>query len=249
MNAAIANSVSSDVRSDPAFEANPPRSRPPDDRPSAASRRPRRLGAGSRPATKASYNTPTTAAEYDEAWRRLLAHDGGTAWHWTGRQVVGIVPLPVHQCGRRACATCRTCSRRRSTARPWHNAMRYRLGGRRRRQAPRGCGWPMTNPPRARCTTAWLSSGSFIRYDRPAGLKAAGRTNFTTAASPASGQAYSALRCAAISFVARETAPLMPTPRGAWAQSRREGDVLHVQLAVMGTLSCGTTSHAMPGPP
>jgi GNAT superfamily N-acetyltransferase len=46
---------------------------------------------------KAFYNTPTTAAEYDEAWRRLLAHDGvhGLAALDDG-QVVGIVHYLFH---------------------------------------------------------------------------------------------------------------------------------------------------------
>lgn len=46
---------------------------------------------------KAFYNTPTTAAEYDEAWRRLLAHDGvhGLA-ALDGGQAVGIVHYLFH---------------------------------------------------------------------------------------------------------------------------------------------------------
>lgn len=46
---------------------------------------------------KAFYNTPTTAAEYDEAWRRLLAHDSvhGLAALDDG-QVVGIVHYLFH---------------------------------------------------------------------------------------------------------------------------------------------------------
>jgi len=46
---------------------------------------------------KRFYNTPTTAAEYDEAWRRLRAGDGvqGLGAHLDGR-LVGIVHYLFH---------------------------------------------------------------------------------------------------------------------------------------------------------
>ncbi|MFT3818569.1 MAG: GNAT family N-acetyltransferase [Rubrivivax sp.] len=46
---------------------------------------------------KRFYNTPTTAAEYDEAWRRLRAADGvqGLGAHLDGR-LVGIVHYLFH---------------------------------------------------------------------------------------------------------------------------------------------------------
>ena len=46
---------------------------------------------------KRFYNTPTTAAEYDEAWRRLRAGDGvqGLGAHADGR-LVGIVHYLFH---------------------------------------------------------------------------------------------------------------------------------------------------------
>lgn len=52
-----------------------------------------RLAAG----YKRFYNTPTTAAEYDEAWRRLRAGDGVHAFGaWLDGQLVGIVHYLFH---------------------------------------------------------------------------------------------------------------------------------------------------------